>query len=172
MTDTGNKTASVPVFPRYPKHIRLPIPVRRASQHKQQIGKPVEVGKQFIIYPFAQLEFRYQALGAARNITHSPALRGVAGAAISLLRSIPEMISALFLVIAYGFGPIAGILALAFYGAGYLGKVYGEDMEGLDPRPQEALAAGGATMLAQLRDEVLPLMEQAGQRKPFTNLAL
>ncbi len=96
------------------------------------------------------------ALGAARNITHSPALRGVAGAAISLLRSIPEMISALFLVIAYGFGPIAGILALALYGAGYLGKVYGEDMEGLDPRPQEALAAGGATMLAQLRWAVLP----------------
>ncbi|BBE32732.1 phosphonate ABC transporter, permease protein PhnE [Sphingosinicella microcystinivorans] len=96
------------------------------------------------------------ALGAARNITHSPALRGVAGAAISLLRSIPEMISALFLVIAYGFGPIAGILALAFYGAGYLGKVYAEDMEGLDPRPQEALAAGGANMLAQLRWAVLP----------------
>jgi phosphonate transport system permease protein len=96
------------------------------------------------------------AIGAARNITHASALRGLAGAAISLLRSIPEMISALFLVIAYGFGPIAGILALAFYGAGYLGKVYGEDMEGLDPRPQEALAAGGATMLAQLRWAVLP----------------
>src|SRR5690606_27535616 len=28
--------------------------------------------------------------------------------------------------------------------------------EGLDPRPQEALAAGGATMLAQLRWAVLP----------------
>lgn len=96
------------------------------------------------------------ALGAARNITHSSALRGISGAAISLLRSIPEMISALFLVIAYGFGPIAGILALAFYGAGYLGKVYGEDMEGLDARPQEALAASGATMLAQLRWAVLP----------------
>ncbi len=96
------------------------------------------------------------ALAAARNITRWKAVRGGAGAAISLLRSVPEMISALLLVIAYGFGPIAGVLALALHAAGFLGKVYAEDIENADPRPQEALAAIGTGRFAQLRYAILP----------------
>lgn len=96
------------------------------------------------------------ALVAARNITRLKAVRGAAGAAISLLRSVPEMISALLLVLAYGFGPIAGVLALALHAAGFLGKVYAEDIENADPRPQEALAAIGTGLFAQLRYAILP----------------
>ncbi|PTQ08866.1 phosphonate ABC transporter, permease protein PhnE [Sphingomonas oleivorans] len=96
------------------------------------------------------------ALLGARNFMPWRPLRAVAGAVVSLLRSIPEMISALFLVLAYGFGPIAGVLALALHAAGFLGKFYAEDMENADPRPQEALIAIGATQLKLLRHAILP----------------
>jgi len=92
----------------------------------------------------------------ARNITPHPAVRVAARSIIGLLRAIPELISALFLVVAYGFGPIAGVLALALYGAGFLGKFYAEDMESADPKPQEAMTAMGAGRLLLWRFAVLP----------------
>ena len=79
---------------------------------------------------------------------------------ISLLRSVPELIVALFLVLAYGFGPIAGVLALGLHAAGFLGKFYAEDIENADKQPQEALEAIGAgkikTVLYAVMPQVLP----------------
>lgn len=96
------------------------------------------------------------AFFSARNLTPHPALYGAARALVSLLRAVPELVSALFLVVAYGFGPIAGVLALALHGAGFLGKFYAEDVEAADPKPQEALAATGANRLKVLRFAILP----------------
>ncbi|HHK2909362.1 hypothetical protein JET76_28110 [Pseudomonas putida] len=42
----------------------------------------------------------------------------------------------MFLVLAYGFGPIAGVLALGLHAAGFLGKFYAEDIENADKKPQ------------------------------------
>ncbi len=75
---------------------------------------------------------------------------------ISLLRSVPELIVALFLVLAYGFGPIAGVLALGLHAAGFLGKFYAEDIENADKKPQEALEAIGAGKLKTLWYGVVP----------------
>ncbi|WP_255964271.1 PhnE/PtxC family ABC transporter permease, partial [Staphylococcus aureus] len=75
---------------------------------------------------------------------------------VSLLRAVPELISALFLVLAYGFGPIAGVLALALHACGFLGKFYAEDIETADDKPQEALRAISANKLKIMRFAVLP----------------
>jgi len=96
------------------------------------------------------------AMLGARNIMLHSGVRFLARAVVGFLRAVPELISALFLVIAYGFGPIAGFLALGLHGAGVLGKFYADDMENADPRPQEALAAIGAGRLAIWRMAVLP----------------
>ena len=96
------------------------------------------------------------AIGGARNYTPSPGVYAAARGLVSLLRAIPEMISALFLVLAYGFGPIAGILALGLHAAGFLGKFYAEDVENADRGPQEALQAIGAGRLKVLWFGVLP----------------
>lgn len=100
------------------------------------------------------------ALLGARNVTPHPAIRAIARAVSGFLRAVPELISALFLVIAYGFGPIAGVLALGLHAAGFLGKFYADDIEDVDPRPQAALAAMGAGRLtiwcAALLPQVLP----------------
>ncbi|WP_334166007.1 phosphonate ABC transporter, permease protein PhnE [Tepidimonas sp.] len=93
---------------------------------------------------------------AARNYTPNRFSYFAARSTISLLRSMPELIIALFLVLAFGFGPIAGVLALGLHAAGFLGKFYAEDIENADKKPQEALEAIGAGRLKTLWYAVMP----------------
>lgn len=93
---------------------------------------------------------------AAKNFTPHKSLYIVSRGTISFLRAVPELISALFLVLAFSFGPVAGILALGLHSAGFLGKFYAEDIEDADEKPQEALRAIGASKLRTLRLAVLP----------------
>jgi phosphonate transport system permease protein len=96
------------------------------------------------------------ALLAAHNTMPLQSLRRVARGMIAVLRAVPELISALFLVMAFGFGPIPGVLALGLHAAGFLGKFYADDMEASDPIPQKALLAIGGARLAVWRVAVLP----------------
>lgn len=96
------------------------------------------------------------AFFGARNYTTNRFTYGFARSTVSLFRAVPELISALFLVLAFGFGPIAGVLALGIHAAGFLGKFYAEDIENADDKPQEALRAVGASRLKVLRAAVLP----------------
>jgi phosphonate transport system permease protein len=93
---------------------------------------------------------------AARNMMPHALPRLLARSTVSFLRAVPELISALFLVIAYGFGPIAGFMALGLHGGGVLGRFFADEMEHADPRPQQALAAVGASRLAIWRLAILP----------------
>lgn len=93
---------------------------------------------------------------AAGNFSPHPVFHGLSRTFISFLRAVPELISALFLVLAFGFGPIAGILALALHSVGFLGKFFAEDVEAADKGPQEAMRATGAGDLAVLRLAVMP----------------
>ena len=93
---------------------------------------------------------------AASNYAPNRAAYFASRGTISFLRSTPELIVALFLVLAYGFGPIAGVLALGLHSAGFLGKFYAEDIENADRKPQEALQAVGASELRTLWYAVLP----------------
>ena len=93
---------------------------------------------------------------SARNYSPHRATYHLARGLVSLLRAVPELVSALLLVLAYGFGPIAGVLALALHAAGFLGKFYAEDIETADDKPQEALRAIGASPLKVMRFAVLP----------------
>lgn len=93
---------------------------------------------------------------SARNYTPNRLTYIVARGLVSLFRSVPELISALFLVLAFGFGPIAGILALGIHAAGFLGKFYAEDIEHADDKPQQALRAIGANPVKVLAAAVFP----------------
>lgn len=96
------------------------------------------------------------ALLSARNVMPHGAVRFLARSLVSFLRALPELISALFLVIVYGFGPIAGFMALGLHAIGVLGKFYADDTENADRQPQEALAAIAGGRLAIWRLAVLP----------------
>lgn len=68
--------------------------------------------------------------------------------ALNVLRSIPELVWAAFMVLAAGLGPFAGCLALAVHTAGVLGRLFAETLENAPPEPARALreAGGGATL--------------------------
>jgi phosphonate transport system permease protein len=70
-----------------------------------------------------------------------------AKAALNFLRTIPEIVWALIFVFLVGLGPFPGLLALGFHTGGVLGKLFGEVLEDVDPRPLEALQATGASRL-------------------------
>jgi phosphonate transport system permease protein len=93
---------------------------------------------------------------AAANYAPNRFAYNLSRSTISLFRAIPELVSALFLVLAFGFGPIAGFLALGIHGAGFLGKFYAEDIENADRGPQEALQSIGAGKIKTLWYGVLP----------------
>lgn len=92
----------------------------------------------------------------ARNLMGDGTVVFATRAVVSFFRAVPEIVSALFLVIAYGFGPVAGVIALGLHGAGFLGKFYADDIENADPKPQEALRALGANVLTMTRFAILP----------------
>lgn len=67
---------------------------------------------------------------------------------LNVLRSIPELVWAVFMVLAAGLGPFAGCLALAIHTAGVLGRLFAETLENAPPEPSLALrgAGSGATI--------------------------
>jgi phosphonate transport system permease protein len=93
---------------------------------------------------------------AAGNVVHNAALRNAAKAVLNLLRSISELIWAIFFVSAVGLGPFPGALALGMNYGGILGRLYAEAMENVDPGPIEALRATGAGQLQVILFAILP----------------
>ena len=93
---------------------------------------------------------------ASRNYTPHPFVYTFARSWLSLHRSMPELIIALFLVLMFGFGPIAGVLALAIHTSGVLGKFFADEIENAPIGPQQALISTGAGTLKVLRYAVFP----------------
>lgn len=93
---------------------------------------------------------------AARNFSPHPVVYQIARGWLSFHRSMPELIVALFLVLIYGFGPIAGVLALAIHTSGVLGKFFADEIENAPKGPQMALSSAGANSLKVLRYAVFP----------------
>lgn len=79
---------------------------------------------------------------AASNLTPSW-VGGPARLLLAGMRSLPSIIWAILFVAIVGLGPLAGVLAMAFYTVGYLGKLQFESFEGLANGPIEAARAMG-----------------------------
>jgi phosphonate transport system permease protein len=71
-------------------------------------------------------------------------------------RTVPDMVFALLFVVAFGLGPMAGVLALAIHGAGVLGKLGAELHENATPGPIDAIRATGGGWVATIRYGVVP----------------
>jgi len=72
------------------------------------------------------------------------------------LRVLPSLVWALFLVILFGPGPLAGVLAMTLYTIGYLGKLQYETLEGVSRHPLEAARAMGLPRWQVARYFALP----------------
>jgi len=75
---------------------------------------------------------------------------------LSVSRSLPSIIWAIFFVILVGFGPLSGILAMTVYTVGYLGKLQYEAIEGLSRTPLDASRAMGLSKIETALGVVIP----------------
>ena len=71
------------------------------------------------------------------------AVQATARLGLNVLRSIPELVWAAFMVLLAGLGPFAGTLALAIHTAGVLGRLFAETLENAPPEPGRALRNAG-----------------------------
>lgn len=84
---------------------------------------------------------------AARNVAPTPTVALCFRIFIVINRAIPELILAIVLLVILGFGPVPGVLALAFGTTGLFSKLFADSIEETDVRVQDALRAGGATRI-------------------------
>jgi phosphonate transport system permease protein len=93
---------------------------------------------------------------AAENTAPSPWLRFAVRRVMEFCRTVPDIVFALIFVIAFGLGPMAGVLAIAIHSTGALGKQFSEIVENIDSKPVEGVRATGASWVACMRFAVLP----------------
>ena len=93
---------------------------------------------------------------ASRTTCRSAWLRFAARRLLEFCRTVPTIVFALVFVVAFGVGPLAGVLALAIHTAGTLGKLFAEVVENADPKPGEGVRASGGTLVETIRFGVLP----------------
>src|ERR1700754_2457650 len=93
---------------------------------------------------------------AAENTSPAPWLRFVVRRALEFARTVPGIVFALIFVIAFGLGPMAGVLAIAIHCTGALGKLFSEIVENADMKPVEGVRSTGASWVACMRFAVLP----------------
>lgn len=93
---------------------------------------------------------------AAANLAPNRWVTFAARRWLEFCRTVPELVFALVFVVAFGLGPVPGVLAIAIHTFGALGKLFAEVVENIDMKPVEgALSAGGSRWQA-IRYGVVP----------------
>lgn len=102
-------------------------------------------------------------VAAARNMAAKPIYLAARGF-IVVGRTFHEIIIAIFFVKLFGFGPLAGVLTLAYGSTTFLAKTLAEDIENMKMGPIEALRATGASFSQIIAFGVMPqvIVKQIG----------
>jgi phosphonate transport system permease protein len=93
---------------------------------------------------------------ATANLAVSPTQRFVARRFLEFCRTVPDLVFALIFVVAFGLGPLPGVLAIMISSMGALGKLFSEVAENIDMRPVEGAISAGATRWQAIRYAVVP----------------
>ncbi|WP_407179079.1 phosphonate ABC transporter, permease protein PhnE [Bradyrhizobium sp. STM 3562] len=93
---------------------------------------------------------------AAENTSPNPWLRFAIRRLLEFARTVPAIVFALIFVIAFGLGPMAGVLAIAIHSSGALAKLFSEIVENADMKPVEGIRSTGASWISCMRFAVLP----------------
>jgi phosphonate transport system permease protein len=93
---------------------------------------------------------------AAANVAPSRIARFVVRRFCELCRTVPMLVFALLFVIAFGLGPMGGVLAVVIHTLGALGKQFAEVVENIDMNPVEGVSATGAPWTVAMRYGALP----------------
>ncbi len=93
---------------------------------------------------------------AAENLTRSRPLRFAVRRFLEACRTVPEIVFALVFVVAFGLGPLPGVLAILIHTMGAMGKLFAEVVENIDMNPVEGATASGAGWVQVVRFAVVP----------------
>jgi len=93
---------------------------------------------------------------ASPNLTQNASVVFLARRGLEFCRTVPDIVFALIFVVAFGLGPLPGVLAIAIHSAGSLGKQFFETTENIDMKPVEGLRAVGASYVQTVRYAALP----------------
>lgn len=92
---------------------------------------------------------------AASNLS-GKRTRWLARRFLEFCRTVPEIVFALIFVLAFGLGPMAGVLALTIHTLGALGKLFTEIVENVDMKPVDGILSTGGSWSESIRYAVLP----------------
>lgn len=95
------------------------------------------------------------AVMAAENLVPRPVYY-VGRSILSISRAFHELVVAIVVVVGFGFGALAGVIALVFATPGFFSKLLAEDLEDIDENQVDAIRATGAGPLTVLAFGVLP----------------
>jgi phosphonate transport system permease protein len=101
------------------------------------------------------------ALLAAENTTPNVVAFWLGKLLVTVSRSVNTIVWALFFVVVFGSGPLAGAVAITFRSVGFLGKLLAEEIEEIDFGQVEAVRAAGASSTQILLYGVLPQVKPA-----------
>jgi phosphonate transport system permease protein len=93
---------------------------------------------------------------ASKNMTRSASLVFGTRRFMEFSRTVPEIVFALIFVVAFGLGPVAGVLAIAIHTMGALGKLFAEVVENVDMKPVHGVVATGGNWFQKIRFAVIP----------------
>lgn len=93
---------------------------------------------------------------ASANLVKSRAIVFVTRRLLEFCRTVPEIVFALVFVLAFGLGPLPGVLAIAIHTTGALGKQFAEVVENIDSKPIEGVAASGGSWVQIVRFGAVP----------------
>lgn len=98
----------------------------------------------------------FLCFAATMNLALNPTRRFMFRRFLEFCRTVPELVFALIFVVAFGLGPVPGVLAIMIHTAGALGKLFAEVVENIDMKPVEGAIASGATRWQAIRYAVVP----------------
>lgn len=96
------------------------------------------------------------AILASSNIVHSRIVVSIFKIMLSLLRTLPTLVSALIATFVFGLGPMAGIIAILLFTLSYVGKLLYEQIENVDMGAFEAMESIGMTRVQAFRFAIIP----------------
>ncbi|MBD3764519.1 MAG: phosphonate ABC transporter, permease protein PhnE [Rhodobacterales bacterium] len=98
----------------------------------------------------------YLSFVAAETLTQTKWLVFVTRRFLEFCRTVPEIVFALIFIVAFGLGPLPGVMAIAIHTIGALGKLFSEVNENASLKPVEGVMSTGAGWHAAMIFGVLP----------------
>lgn len=93
---------------------------------------------------------------AARNLAPNYLTYWTIRRTLEIARTVPDIVWALLFVMAFGIGPLAGILAITVHTIGAQGKLFAEVNENISPLPLDGIRSAGGNWFHEVRYGVIP----------------